>query len=133
MIVYINERLNQWADWRLRHEDNGIGYPRQCPYTRMTPSSGSGFYSPELNEAAMEIDTAVCALPDNLRLVVMVMYTRTSTCKQKARDCQVAERTFFDRLHRAHVLLMEHLNDMVNDMAAKDDVRIHTLRILQSV
>lgn len=111
MIVYINDRLNQWADWRLRRDDNGIGYPRQCPYTRMATNSGGGFYSPEINEAAIEIDQAVCALRDDLRLVVMVMYTHTSTTEQKAKDCGVSVRTFWRVLHQAHVRVMEWLND----------------------
>ena len=116
MIFYINDRLNQWADWRLHRDDNGIGYPRQCPYTRMQTNSGGGFYSPEINEAAMEIDQAVCALPDNLRQVAMVMYTHTSTIEQKAKQCGVSVRTFWRNLHQVHVKVMEWLND-VHDRA----------------
>lgn len=122
MIVYINTRLNEWADWSIRRESNGLGYPRECSYTRMQARSGAGF-APETNERAWEVEQAVQSLGDVSKQVIIEMYLKTGTAEQKARSCQCCARTMFNRLHHAHVLIMEFLN-MYEESSVKPAVNL---------
>lgn len=119
MILYINERLNEWAEWALKREDGGLGYPRECSYTRLQARSGSGFV-PVDNERAWDVERAVQELGGVSKQVITEMYLRTGTAEQKARSCQCCVRTLFNRLHHAHVLIMERLS-MQEDGAGKLD------------
>lgn len=110
MIDYINTRCAQWAAWRRRKDDNGLGFPRECPYTRLQARGGSG-YNHVTDEAAWEIECAVRSLDDQLKKVIEVIYLGKGTSRDKARDCRCAESTMFERVHRAHLRIMEWLND----------------------
>lgn len=113
LTTYIDARLVQWAEWRMRREDAGIGYPSQSAFVRMQPQPGNlEAWSPAMHEEAAEVDQCVCALIDLRREVIMQMYTRTSSIKQKADACFCSERTFFNRLHSAKVDILGYLNDL---------------------
>lgn len=116
MITYINERLNQWVEWRLsgRHI-KGLGYPSCANFYRLAPLPTDRVVVPIPNEACYEIDQAVCWLKkhhSNLFEVVMQFYDHAGTAQSHAKALRISERTLYNRLHQAHVLIMEYLQDM---------------------
>jgi len=114
VIEYINTRCNQWAEWRERKAANGLGFPRECVYTRLTPRDPTGAFDPNVDESAWEVDQAIRALPDYLNRSVVEFYLRNGTVDQKARAVGCAPRTLFDRIHMAH----NHILDWLNTEAA---------------
>lgn len=102
---YIKGRLKRWGEWCARRESGGLGYPRECPYTRMQARSGVGFSSPEVDGEAVETERAVCELPEHLRETIRSYYVRPGTVEQKARDLRCGRDTVYARIERAIPLL----------------------------
>ena len=113
LIVYINNRLLAWAGWAKRKADGGLGFPKECSYTRLQGRSGSGFV-PNANDECWEIEQAVIALRTSsplLHEVVELFYLRTMTVDQMAKACGCGVTTFYVRLHQAHQSVMDWLHD----------------------
>lgn len=108
--TYINTRLNQWAQWTLQRTSGGLGYPRECSYTRMMARSSAGFMSPGMDEEAWLVEKAVQDLPDYLKETVQVFYIGKGTVEQKARDLHCSRDTVYSRIERAHGQIMDWLN-----------------------
>lgn len=113
MIDYINARCLAWAEFSRRKVSSRLGYPRQSAFARWMPS-GTCRVPIDEDEVA-EIEKAVLSLDAELLAVVRGMYLEGGTVEQKARDCGCCRDTFYTRLHRAHVRIMEWLQD--NDPA----------------
>lgn len=107
---YIKARLNQWAEWSLQRSSGGLGYPRECPYTRMQARSGGGFVSPDIDVDAMEIESAVSELPEPFRTTVRVFYVAPGTVEQKAADLRCHRDTVHSRIQRAHIIILGWLD-----------------------
>lgn len=106
MISHINDKLNIWARWVAGgRKVVGLGYPSQCAFTRVGMPSASR--DPTMNEQAWEIEQAVHRLDDGLRDVIEQFYLRAGTAESHARDLHIGLRTLYDRLHMAHVRIME--------------------------
>jgi DNA-directed RNA polymerase specialized sigma24 family protein len=116
--TYVMSRLCLWAEWRLRRDDGGLGYPRHSAFAK---SPGAGFWSPEMDSAACEMDQCVCALERDLHQAVMEEYTRTGTQEQKAKRCGCTAKTFCARLERAY----RELLGLMNDQAAGLPLPVH--------
>ena len=109
MIAYIDARCLAWAEFSKRKVSSRLGYPRQSAFTRWMPS---GTCRVPINEDEVsEIERAVLALDADLRRVVRAMYLESGTAEQHARDLDCCRDTFYARLHRAHVRIMEWLQD----------------------
>jgi DNA-directed RNA polymerase specialized sigma24 family protein len=111
MIDYINARCNQWVLWHRRGQDNGLGFPRECAYTRLDGRTPGKVSQPPVDEAAWEIERAVRALEHELNKVVIQFYLKRGTSEDKARACQCHRDTLYARLHTAHIRILEWLND----------------------
>ena len=112
MIDYINNRLVSWANWATKR-DEGCGYPRQSHYTKLVHSHGVGSIE-EINEEAMEIETAVLALRNDrqeLHAVIMEFYRKTGSAEYKARALHICRDTLYARLHQAHIWIMNWMQD----------------------
>ncbi len=109
MIDYINMRCNQWADWHSKRKAGGLGFPRECCYTRLQARGGDGNAS-LIDEAAWEVHQAITDLPPLLNLAVIEFYLKRGTSIQKARACGCTESTLFYRIHSAHLKIMDWLN-----------------------
>jgi DNA-directed RNA polymerase specialized sigma24 family protein len=116
--TYVMSRLCLWAEWRLRRDDGGLGYPRHSAFAK---SPGAGFWSPEMDSAACEMDQCVCALERDLHQAVMEEYTRTGTQEQKAKRCGCCLATFKNRINKAHSELL----GLMNDQAAGLPLPVH--------
>lgn len=108
----IELRLAIWAAWVCSRVDNGMGFPRQCSYTRLTPRSGTGFI-PGLDSSAWQVEQAVIDLKKTnplLHRVIHVRYLGLRTEEQMLRACQCSRRTFYRRLADAKDALQKILD-----------------------
>lgn len=109
--TYINSRLNIWAQWSLQRTSGGLGFPSECPYTRLAARTSNGLTSPAINEEAWLVEKAVQSLPDYLKETVRVFYIGKGTVEQKAKDLRCSRDTVYARIERAHGQIMDWLND----------------------
>ena len=112
--TFVVNQLGVWAEWRLRRQDNGQGFPKQvAAFTRNGPRS-SATWNLEMDSAAYDMERCVLALIPERKLVVMQQYTVSSTQMQKARACGCVVNTFKQRLTMAHRDLLGYLNDLAS-------------------
>lgn len=111
MIIYINEKLNQWGLWCLSGRER-IGYPKQAAFLRLMPSSGAGCLE-MCDDEAMQVNRAVQRLDRDLRRVVDLFYIKMRSCPAEsiARDLKCSRDTVYARLHRAHLVVMGAIED----------------------
>ena len=113
MIEYMNSRLCLWAEWAIRRDDGGIGFPRQSQYTKAVISHNRGNIE-EINESAMEMESGVLALRSALPILfdaVMEFYRKTGSVAFKASHLHIGVATLYNRIHQAHAWLMNWLQD----------------------
>lgn len=115
MIDYINHQLNLWAEW-LRTGNTRLGYPTRAAFVAAM-GGGRGAQITLPDDQAMDINRAVGALAPELRAVVERYYRsmRTASAEVIAQDLGCSRDTVYVRLHRAHVFIMEHLQDQEID------------------
>jgi DNA-directed RNA polymerase specialized sigma24 family protein len=89
----------------------GLGYPRECSYTRLIERSGNGFHSPNFDEDAWLVEKAIQSLPDSLKDTVQVFYLRVGTIEQMAKELHCHRVTIYARIDVAHSKIMDWLND----------------------
>jgi DNA-directed RNA polymerase specialized sigma24 family protein len=107
----IEQRMIRWADWLLRSNGAGLGFPRECSYTRMQQSDHSGFTSPEVDLESSQTEKAVQSLIDDHKHAVQVFYLVTGTHEQKAKYLRCHVRTMERRVERAHWLIRMWLDE----------------------
>lgn len=93
---YIDSLLKQWADWRARRMDGGMGFPSKSAF--LSIAGGGSTWISEVDSQCYEIDQAVCSLITEQKEVVMRRYTETGTIEQKANRCGCSIRTYDARL-----------------------------------
>lgn len=111
MILYINEKLNQWGLW-CRSGNERAGYPKSAAFMRLVPSGGGGTVI-ICDDEAMQINRAVQALDAELRLVVDLFYIKMRSCDACtiARALKCHRDTLYVRLHRAHLRVMDSIHE----------------------
>ena len=110
----IHPRLERWAEWVLRRESGGLGYPRECSYTRLAARSGNGFV-PSADHESWQTEQAVVLLARSdelLHQVITVRYLSTRTPEQMFRVCNCSERTFYRRLQDAREIIKKSLDTL---------------------
>lgn len=129
MIEHMNHRLVMWAEWAIRRDDGGLGFPRQAHYTKAVLTHTRGCVE-EIDEQSMEMERGVLALRHDrpvLAEVVMEYYRKTGSAEFKARVLGIHRDTLYSRLHQAQVWLMEWLQDQ----AEVERVRAITQKVLR--
>lgn len=114
MIPYINALLDQWGLWARTGRER-LGYPKQSSFMRLVPpggGSGSGGVI-VCDDEAMRINRAVQSLEPELRALVELFYISMRSCDvgSIAKSLHCCRDTVYARLHRAHVKVMESLQD----------------------
>lgn len=107
--TYVLTQLDLWAAWKARRADNGLGFPKKCNFTREV---SGGFWTPDMDNACINVDKAVCALLPERRDAIMKSYTVRATIEQKARMCGVTPKTYNLRLGFAFRDILGFLNDL---------------------
>jgi hypothetical protein len=91
MIQSVEQKMQLWAAWRMKREDNGLGY--KCSGLVKGDADGSRPPAPYVNEAEMSlIDRAVCGLGVLVRIAVITWYCETGTNADKAMRLGISER-----------------------------------------
>lgn len=125
MIGYVNNRLVMWSEWVARRDDAGLGFPKECSYTRLMQRSGGAGYQPEFASEALEIDRAMTALkkrdPQMFRAVHLFYgiefkqgkaLTVRMTKEQIAKDLGRHRDTVYDWIDRAHRVILDALHEV---------------------
>ncbi|WP_410498136.1 hypothetical protein [Chitinibacter sp. S2-10] len=112
MIDFVNGRLELWARWASRRDDCGLGYV-QSQLARLGEAAGGAKFAglpPDVCDDDMhELQKIVAYLPFELHQAVWQCYMMPGTAAQHARSCGCHRDTYYARLHKAHVLVMEAL------------------------
>lgn len=111
MIEYINGQLNQWGLW-CRSGRERLGYPARSAFMRLVPSDGRSA-ADICDDDAMQINRAVQSLPGDLRKIVDLFYIKMRSCPAQviAKAVGIHRDTFYVRMHKAHVLVMDAIHD----------------------
>lgn len=110
MIEYVDHQLNRWAAWLVTGNQR-LGYPTRAAFVG---AMGGGSGVPALpDDQAMIVNRAVAALPPLQHQVVELVYRKMRSCPAEAiaRELHCTRETVYNRLHRAHVLVMESMQD----------------------
>lgn len=107
----VRQRMIRWADWLLRGSGGGLGFPRECSYTRMQQRGDCGYCSPEVDIESAETEKAVQSLEQYLKLAVQVYYLASATRETQAQYLKCHVRTMERRVERAHVQIKQFLDD----------------------
>lgn len=116
----ITQRMIRWAEWVLRSDGGGLGFPRECSYTRMQQRGGDGGYSLDVDIESSETEKAVQALECDLKLAVQVYYLASATRETQAQYLKCHVRTMERRIERAHVHIAQTLEDMRRKRRSKN-------------
>ena len=113
---YVATRLNQWAQWVMRRNDGGIGYPKKVPYINFVDRSEFGSSTPELQEDCFDVEKCVMAVRvvnNELHEVIYLAYiVNNMTIEQKLKLLGCCKQTYYNRLDRAHHMVLGYLNDL---------------------
>jgi hypothetical protein len=116
---YVISRLNAWAEWSIRRQDSGLGYPKSVSFTNQMPKGGFGAITPDIAEECFEVERCVMALAyvnRDLYTVIDLSYRRTLTCDQRCKEAGCVKSTFYLKLGRAHQMVLGYLNDIAAGM-----------------
>lgn len=116
--TYVASQLKIWADWRIRREQGGTGFPRKVSFLKVAPQA-SGYWTPEMDSQAYQMDQCVMALDEILYKAVVASYIHTTTLEQKCNFCDCKERTYRYRLADAHQKLLGLMNDLAAGIPIK--------------
>lgn len=107
----IEQRMVRWAEWLMRSNGSGLGFPRECPYTRMQARSSVGFSSPEIDMESGETEKAVQSLSDDLKRAVQVYYLFGGTREQQAKLLVCHVRTMERRVENGRLMIQKWLDE----------------------
>jgi hypothetical protein len=119
--TYIVGRMVRWSIWSARRQDSGLGYPKEVPYNRMAPSTNASNITPEFSDECFDVDKCVTALQtesDMIYAVVMMHYGQVNTTlDQRLVKLGCAKQTYYNKLDKAHRLILGWLNDLAAGLA----------------
>ena len=104
-IKWVDERLQQWAEWRLA-SSGGYRSPayHECSI-RYTDDPANSYieFSAEQESLALQIDGALASLPDDLRKAVIAYYTWEGGMSTIIEKLRVTRATVHRRLCHADI------------------------------
>lgn len=117
MIYFINDKLMIWAEWACKKSSGGLGYPRECSYTKLVQTHGAhGSFTPQMNEDAEKMEACIVALratEPHLAQVVELRYKfQTMSNVQISKQVGCSDKTVGSWIGIAHQRLLGFLNDL---------------------
>lgn len=113
---YVVFRINQWAQWVMRRDDGGLGYPKQVPYTNLMPRTHNANITPEMSEECFEVEQCVTALrivDEELYAVLVLSYVQINmTLEQKLKKLGCCKQTYYNKVERCHRMIYDYLLDL---------------------
>lgn len=107
-IKWIKERLNDWAEWRVRTESSGLGFARASIFNSV-PSGGYRDVQIPINALEAELtNRAVESLrvgKGHLYMTLQLIYIRSTGIRGAAHTMQRAESTIKAQLEQADAAL----------------------------
>lgn len=109
--TYVAGRLKVWAEWRIRRDHGGIGFPRKVSFLKVAPQV-SGYWTPEMDGLAYEVEQCVMALDQILYDAIVACYLHTTSIEQKKIFCGCTKMTYYNRVSSGHRAILGFLNDL---------------------
>jgi hypothetical protein len=113
---FITSRMCAWAKRSLMGIDGGIGFKRQVSFVNNMPAGVAVDYTPDVDEAFIEMDLCVVALSierPELYQVIYLHYLRGDLkVDGKVSMLGCSKQTFYNKVSLAHQLLLGWLNDL---------------------
>lgn len=105
-LEYVEKRLNQWADWCLRGNDYGLGFPKKTMEAKLKDGGGiwvkvTGEKPLPSNPQAEHIESLIkelAQLRKYLALVVSMQYLTQGIPKQKAKKIELSYSRYYTYL-----------------------------------
>ena len=117
---YIAHRLNQWAEWRMRRFDSGLGYPKQVAWFNNLPKGGFQQFTPDVKDECFEVEQCVVAVlatnPKMYEVIVLTYCELNTTVEQKAKRLGCSIQTYYNHIGQANRLILGYLNDVACDI-----------------
>ena len=115
MIPYIDAQLRRWSLW-LASGRTRLGYPTRAAFVQVV---GGGARASLPDDDAMAVCHAVAALEPRLRDTVDCFYRsmRSCTAHEMAKHLGCSRDTVYERIDRAHTLILGYLNDIAAGIA----------------
>ena len=118
--AYLEDRLTEWADWIVRYNAYGVGYPSKTIEARLRDEggvliSGTGQFYPPTNPRAEEIEQCIKALNEQipkLAKAVRAYYLEPGLIKHRARKAGCSYSQFRVLVDMAKVWLKGRLSAM---------------------
>lgn len=127
-IDWIEQRLQEWARWRLMPGSGMLGY---AGVDLADADAGRGGYVsvaiPTSDVQASEMDELVTRLPGELRATVLEVYVGRGGEREHLAKLCCTRSTMYQRIDRAHRLLADHLLAKQQRQQAERD-RVETLK-----
>lgn len=132
--AYINSRLVIWSEWELKREEGALGYPTECPYTRLVQRSGGAGFKPDFDSDAYEISLILIKIkninPEIYRVLHLFYGVEFSNGQVKAvsmtrdaiaKDIKCHRDTVYNYIDKGHKLIMDflHENDVIAHLRKK--------------
>jgi hypothetical protein len=124
MINYINSRLVSWSWYELKSADNGLGFPSECPYTRLMARSGGAGYHSDTNDNDQELGEIMAKLKRSEPLLFRATHlfygveykngkaiSTMVTKEQIAKELKISRDTLYTWLHKSHVFILDALHE----------------------
>ncbi len=119
---YVDDRLELWADWYIRIENNGLGYPNKTMEQRLKEHGGLFVKSigpkiPPSNHAAEEVEEYVSELFKQNSLLATVLrknYFEQNTAARKAKQLGISTTQFRVQLAMAKQWMAGRLSSKKN-------------------
>ncbi len=116
--TYLEERLNEWADWIVRYNAYGVGYPHKTIEARLREEggiliSGTGQFHPPTNPRAEEIERCLTVLNEQipkLANAVRAYYLEPGLIKHRAKKAGCSYSQFRVLVDMAKVWLKGRLS-----------------------
>ena len=97
-------RLLKWARWKLK-ADAALGYPKQSPFMRLTPSS-TAYHDPHIDSDCFVTEDAYNLMPEVYRLVIWLEFIAGIPSEdQRVRQYGKSRRTYYYDRTEAYRLL----------------------------
>lgn len=117
MIYFVHDKLMVWAAWACKKSSGGLGYPKECSYTKLVNvRSEVVAFTPEMNADAEEMEQCIVALSVNdpkLAQVIRLRYMfQTMSDLQISKQVGCSNKTVGAWVGVAQQKLLGFMNDL---------------------
>lgn len=98
----VHARLNRWSEWVITgRRVKGLGFPSQCSYTKLTPSTNTHI-APHFQEESYETEKVIHRLEKKQIKIIKQFYLHCGTWETHAKALHCSKSTLLKRMDEIH-------------------------------